>query len=237
VKRRLFPLFLGNPLLGSCPTCPSRRGRSSGLGDTARLCLAQDLGLLNDSRSGNGSLAGLARVGLGLSSSLGGSLLGSSLGSSLLVAGSLSSLLGSSLLGGGFGGLGSLSSGLSSRLRGRLGRGLSRGLDTRLLLSELHGARGTLRLREVALLHTSLDGLVELGIKGRLGGDVDLVVALNIFLQRLTAASVALFEIDDGILDHISVGAVSGGSGSRLLSRCRGSGSFLGRHFCSFWNK
>jgi hypothetical protein len=39
--------------------------------------------------------------------------------------------------------LGSLSSGLSSRLRGRLGRGLSRGLDTRLLLSELHGARGT----------------------------------------------------------------------------------------------
>jgi hypothetical protein len=50
---------------------------------------------------GNGSLAGLARVGLGLSSSLGGSLLGSS----LLGGGSLSSLLGSSLLGGGFGGL------------------------------------------------------------------------------------------------------------------------------------
>jgi hypothetical protein len=48
---RLFPLFLGDPLLGSCPTCPSRRGRSSGLGDAARLGLAQDLGLLNDSRS------------------------------------------------------------------------------------------------------------------------------------------------------------------------------------------
>ena len=53
----------------------------------------------------NGSLAGLARVGLGLSSSLGGSLLGSTLGGCLLGAGSLSSLLGSSLLGGGFGGL------------------------------------------------------------------------------------------------------------------------------------
>jgi hypothetical protein len=51
VEKRVRPLFLGDPLLGSCSACPSRRGRSSGLGDTARLGLAQDLGLLNDSRS------------------------------------------------------------------------------------------------------------------------------------------------------------------------------------------
>jgi hypothetical protein len=225
VKRRLFPLFLGNPLLGSCPTCPSRRGRSSGLGDTARLGLAQDLGLLNDSRSGNGSFAGLARVGLGLSSSFGGSLLGSSLGSSLLVAGSLSSLLGSSLLGGGFGGLGSLSSGLSSRLRGRLGCGLSRGLDTRLLLSELHGARGTLGLGEFTLLNTAFDGLVELSIEDTRGHNMDVVVGRDVLLDRLATATITLLEVHNGILDHITVRGVD--SRRSLLGRA---GRLLGRH-------
>lgn len=111
------PLFLGGPLLGSSPGCCGLRGSS--LGDTARLGLSQNLGLLNDSRGlecssvpgrsrgvdgrnirkstyGSGGLASLARVSLGL----GGSSL---LARSLLRSGSLgslcNSLLGISLLG------------------------------------------------------------------------------------------------------------------------------------------
>ena len=45
----------------------------------------------------------------------------------------------------------------------------------------------TLGLGELALLNAGLDGLVELGIKGSLRGDIDLVVGRNIFLDGLTA--------------------------------------------------
>lgn len=116
-KRTSKPLFLGSPLLGSSPGCCGLRGSS--LGDTARLGLSQNLGLLNDSRGlecssvpgrsrgvdgrnirkstyGSGGLASLARVSLGL----GGSSL---LARALLRSGSLgslcNSLLGISLLG------------------------------------------------------------------------------------------------------------------------------------------
>lgn len=140
-KRTSKPLFLGGPLLGSSPGCCGLRGSS--LGDTARLGLSQNLGLLNDSRGlecssvtgrsrgadgldirkstyGGGGLASLARVSLGLGGGglLARSLLGSggSLGSlcdSLLGIG----LLGTSLLG--FGLLGtSLGGGLISELAG-----------------------------------------------------------------------------------------------------------------------
>lgn len=47
-KRTSKSLFLGGPLLGSSPGCCGLRGSS--LGDTARLGLSQNLGLLNDSR-------------------------------------------------------------------------------------------------------------------------------------------------------------------------------------------
>ena len=45
----------------------------------------------------------------------------------------------------------------------------------------------TLGLSELALLNTSLDGLVELSIKSGLGSNIDLVVGRNIFLDGLTA--------------------------------------------------
>ena len=45
----------------------------------------------------------------------------------------------------------------------------------------------TLGLKELALLNTSLDGLVELAVKGVGGGRSNLVVRLNIFLDRLAA--------------------------------------------------
>jgi hypothetical protein len=45
----------------------------------------------------------------------------------------------------------------------------------------------TLRLSEVALLDTGLDSLVELGIEGGLRRNIDLVVRLHIFLDRLAA--------------------------------------------------
>lgn len=46
--------------------------------------------------------------------------------------------------------------------------------------------RLTLGLSELALLNTSLDGLVELSIESGLGSDVDLVVGRNVLLDSLT---------------------------------------------------
>jgi hypothetical protein len=45
----------------------------------------------------------------------------------------------------------------------------------------------TLGLSELALLNTSLDGLVELGVEGGLRRDVDLVVRRHILLNGLAA--------------------------------------------------
>jgi hypothetical protein len=45
----------------------------------------------------------------------------------------------------------------------------------------------TLGLSELALLNTSLDGLVELGVESGLRRDVDLVVRRHILLNGLTA--------------------------------------------------
>jgi hypothetical protein len=47
--------------------------------------------------------------------------------------------------------------------------------------------RLTLGLTELSLLNTSLDGLVELRVESSLRHDGDLVVVLDIFLDRLTA--------------------------------------------------
>jgi hypothetical protein len=215
------PLFLGGgALLGG------GLGSRCSLGDSARLGLADDLGLLNDRRSGSGrGLAGLTGVGLGLGSSGllgGGSLLsrsGLGGGSGSLGGGGLLGTRRSSLLGG---------SGLSSRLLGSgglLSSRLSGGLGSRLLLGQLHRTRGTLGLSELALLNTSLDGLVELSVESGLRRDVDLVVRRHILLNGLTAGTIALFQVDNGILDHITVGSVGRGGG--LLSHA---GCFLGRH-------
>jgi hypothetical protein len=45
----------------------------------------------------------------------------------------------------------------------------------------------TLGLKEITLLNTDLDRLVELAIKGILGSRRKLVVGLDVFLDRLTA--------------------------------------------------
>ena len=47
----------------------------------------------------------------------------------------------------------------------------------------------TLGLCEVTLLSTGLQGLVEHGIELSLGGDGDLVVGLDVFLDGLSAAT------------------------------------------------
>lgn len=47
--------------------------------------------------------------------------------------------------------------------------------------------RLTLGLKEIALVNTNLDRLVELAIKGILGSRRKLVVGLDVFLDRLTA--------------------------------------------------
>lgn len=47
--------------------------------------------------------------------------------------------------------------------------------------------RLTLGLKEIALVNTNLDRLVELAIKGILGCRRKLVVGLDVFLDRLTA--------------------------------------------------
>jgi hypothetical protein len=62
---------------------------------------------------------------------------------------------------------------------------------------------------------------------------VDLVVGLDILLDSLTARSIALLQVDDGILNHIDVRAMARSSGSSLLRR--GSGGLLGRHSGSNW--
>ena len=45
----------------------------------------------------------------------------------------------------------------------------------------------TLRLGELALLNTGLDGLVELSVEGALGRESDLVVRRDILLDSLAA--------------------------------------------------
>jgi hypothetical protein len=40
-------------------------------------------------------------------------------------------------------------------------------------------------LRELALLHTRLDSAVKLDIERALGRDIDPIVVLNVFLERL----------------------------------------------------
>lgn len=177
-KRTSKPLFLGGPLLGSSPGCCGLRGSS--LGDTARLGLSQNLGLLNDSRSGGGGLASLARVSLGLS---GGGLLAHSLLGSGSLGSLCDSLLGTSL-GGGLGR--GLSRSLRGRLHGRLCDRLRSGFDGSILLRKLQGARWALGLSELILLNTGLDSLVELRVEDTLGSDVDLVVRLNVLLDSLT---------------------------------------------------
>lgn len=165
-KRTSKPLFLGGPLLGSSPGCCGLRGSS--LGDTARLGLSQNLGLLNDSRGlecssvtgrsrgadglnirgstyGGGGLASLSRVSLGLGG--GGLLARSLLGSDSL--GSLCvSLLGSSLGGGLISQLAgtieikpSMRAYLNRSLGRSLGGRLRSGLDRSILLRKLQRAR------------------------------------------------------------------------------------------------
>lgn len=56
-----------------------------------------------------------------------------------------------------------------------------------LLLGELHGPGGTLRLKEVALLDTGLESLVEERIELGLRCGGDRVVGLDVFLDLLTA--------------------------------------------------
>jgi hypothetical protein len=173
----------------------------------------EDLGLVDNGRSSSGGLARLGRVSLGpanrLLSSGGGGLLG---GLGLLGLLSLLGLLGSRLLS-------------SSSLGGSL---LSSRLGGSFLLGKLHGSGRALGLKELALLNTSLDGLVELAVKGVGGGRSNLVVRLNIFLDRLAAATIALFQIQDSILDHITVGSVAGAG--LLGGGGTGGGSLLGRH-------
>lgn len=164
-KRTSKPLFLGGPLLGSSPGSCGLRGSS--LGDTARLGLSQNLGLLNDSRGlecssvtgrsrgadglnirrstyGGGGLASLARVSLGL----GGGLLARSLCDSLgtsLGGGLISQLVGTIEIHPSMRAY--LSRGLSrsfsrSRSFGRsLGGRLRSGLDRSILLRKLQRAR------------------------------------------------------------------------------------------------
>lgn len=54
-------------------------------------------------------------------------------------------------------------------------------------------------MRELALLDTRLEGLVEERVELRLGGNVELVVGLNVFLDGLTADNVLVTALmDDG---------------------------------------
>jgi len=166
--------------------------------------------LINNGRGSSGGLARLSGIGLRLCRFLSrrGFLGGGS---------------GGGACGGGWG-------------RARLGSGLLRSSLLRssglrslgsILLCQLHGTRRTLRLSEVTLGDTILDGLVEVSIKCSCGGDIDCVVGLNVFLDRLSAAAIAFFKVEDSILNHILVGGMAGSAG--LLGRASG-GSFLGRH-------
>lgn len=47
------------------------------------------------------------------------------------------------------------------------------------------GVRSTFRLRKLALFNAGLEGLVEHGVKLCLGRELNLVVGLDIFLDRL----------------------------------------------------
>lgn len=52
----------------------------------------------------------------------------------------------------------------------------------------------TFGLREVALLNTSLQGLVEQGVELGLGGDGDVVVCLDILLDSLSAVHTSAWD-------------------------------------------
>ena len=60
-----------------------------------------------------------------------------------------------------------------------------------LLLGQLDGAGWALWLREVALLNTRLQSLVEQGVELGLGGRGNLVVGLDVFLDCLTAVDLS----------------------------------------------
>lgn len=123
---------------------------------------------------------------------LGGSLLRSGLlgCSSLLLSGSLGGLGGgggllggsSLLLGGGLGG-----SLLDHGLLLGSGGGLLLLLRLDLLLGELGATRRTLGLLEDVLVDTVLQGLVEQRVEHLVRDEVQLVVGLDILLERLTA--------------------------------------------------
>jgi len=143
----------------------------------------------------------------------------------------------SSLLGGGsLLGCSSLGGSLLGRrlLGGRGGRWL---LWCRLgggstLLGDLDWTRWALGLREIARLDTGFQAAVEHRVKDLGRGGAELVVGLDVFLDGLAAASIAILELDDGILDHVLVARVSGRSSSLLG---RSTGSFLGRHLDGCW--